>query len=62
MSLLQTFRVHHASQLPGPLRCTRPVLYTHTLCPYAQRVWLTLLQKVGQAGSFVGRKLHGPVA
>jgi hypothetical protein len=22
------------------------VFYTHTLCPYAQRVWLTLLEKV----------------
>ena len=23
-----------------------PVLYTHTLCPYAHRAWLTLLEKV----------------
>lgn len=22
------------------------VFYTHTLCPYAQRVWLALLEKV----------------
>ncbi|KAF8072723.1 GSTL3 [Scenedesmus sp. PABB004] len=39
-------RVHHAAQLPGPL-CPRgrPVLYGHTLCPYAQRVLLALLCK-----------------
>ena len=28
----------------------QPVLYTHTLCPYAERVWIALLEKVILAG------------
>lgn len=40
--------IHEAARLPGPLKSPRPVLYTHTLCPYAQRVFLTLLLKVTQ--------------
>ena len=34
-------------QLRGPLEDdSSPVLYTHVLCPYAQRAWLALLEKV----------------
>ena len=33
--------------LAEPLADTRrPVFYTHTLCPYAHRAWLALLEKV----------------
>lgn len=39
-------RVYEASKLRGPLESRDLVFYTHTLCPYAQRVWLTLLEKV----------------
>jgi hypothetical protein len=39
-------RVLEAKNLPGPLDTGELVLYTHTLCPYAQRVWLALLEKV----------------
>ena len=39
-------RYFEASELAGPLRETsHPVFYTHTLCPYAHRVWMTLLEK-----------------
>lgn len=42
-----TFSLQHAAALPAPLPASsRPVLYTHTLCPYAQRVLLTMLLKV----------------
>lgn len=47
MQAARTFNIHHAADLQGPLQSpSRPVLYTHTLCPYAQRVFLTLLYKV----------------
>eukprot|EP00210_Caulerpa_lentillifera_P008723 g8320.t2 len=37
---------HEASDLSAPLVCSgSPVFYTHTNCPYAHRVWLTLLEK-----------------
>lgn len=39
-------RVYEANKLRGPLDTQDLVFYTHTLCPYAQRVWLTLLEKV----------------
>jgi hypothetical protein len=42
-----SFTLYEGAQLQGPLQSTRPVLYTHTLCPYAQRVFLTMLLKVG---------------
>ncbi|WIA08730.1 hypothetical protein OEZ85_008154 [Tetradesmus obliquus] len=46
MQAARTFNIHHAADLQGPLQSpSRPVLYTHTLCPYAQRVFLTLLYK-----------------
>jgi hypothetical protein len=41
-------RLHEASRLRTPLPSKGLVLYTHTLCPYAQRVWLTLLYKVSR--------------
>jgi glutathione S-transferase len=38
--------VHEADQLREPLSAkTELVLYTHVMCPYAQRVWLTVLEK-----------------
>jgi hypothetical protein len=40
------FHVHEAAKLQGPLQTSKAVLYTHTLCPYAQRVFLTILLKV----------------
>jgi hypothetical protein len=47
MQAARTFSVHHAADLKGPLQASsKPVLYTHTLCPYAQRVFLALLYKV----------------
>lgn len=40
-------RAHHARALLGPLPgAERPVLYTHTCCPYAQRALMALLHKV----------------
>lgn len=39
------FVLHEAAQLQSPLKSSKPVLYTHTLCPYAQRVFLTMLLK-----------------
>lgn len=39
--------IQEASSLNGPLKSEEmPVMYTHVLCPYAQRVWMTLLEKV----------------
>lgn len=40
--------IFEASKLSQPLStpCTTPILYTHTLCPYAERVLLTLLERV----------------
>lgn len=40
------FHVHEAAKLQGPLQTSKAVLYTHTLCPYAQRVFLIMLLKV----------------
>ncbi len=39
--------VQHAASLQAPpaAQKQRAVFYTHTLCPYAQRVWLTLEEK-----------------
>lgn len=38
--------VHHARALPDPLPSRdRPVLYTHTCCPYAQRALMAMLHK-----------------
>ena len=47
-----TRKVHRqfieGNTLSGPLDDSKELIfYTHTLCPYAQRVWLTLLEKVG---------------
>lgn len=42
------FVLHEAAQLQSPLKSSKPVLYTHTLCPYAQRVFLTMLLKVSK--------------
>ena len=40
-------QIKEASSLNGPLNSAdRPVLYVHVLCPYAQRAWLALLEKV----------------
>lgn len=39
--------VHHARSLKAPPPSKeRPVLYTHTCCPYAQRALMGLLHKV----------------
>ena len=38
--------VREGSSLRGPLSSDRPVLYTHTCCPYAERALLALLEKV----------------
>jgi hypothetical protein len=51
MQAARTFNIHHSANLQGPLQSSRPVLYTHTLCPYAQRVFLALLFKVHTAQS-----------
>eukprot|EP00882_Tetradesmus_deserticola_P033215 GHRQ01037923.1.p2 GENE.GHRQ01037923.1~~GHRQ01037923.1.p2 ORF type:complete len:105 (+),score=22.13 GHRQ01037923.1:818-1132(+) len=46
MQSARTFNIHHAADLTGPVQASgKPVLYTHTLCPYAQRVFLALLYK-----------------
>lgn len=45
------FQVHEAAKLQGPLQTSKAVLYTHTLCPYAQRVFLTMLLKVRDSGA-----------
>ena len=34
-----------ASNMPGPIVGQTVVFYTHVLCPFAERVWLTLLEK-----------------
>lgn len=34
-----------ASDISGPLASEKIVFYTHVLCPFAERVWLTLLEK-----------------
>ena len=36
----------YAATHSGPLQHDHLVFYTHTLYPYAQRVWLALLEKV----------------
>jgi hypothetical protein len=46
MTLNSSCRLHEAARLKKPLTSNGLVFYTHTLCPYAQRVWLTLLHKV----------------
>jgi hypothetical protein len=49
MQAARSFGIHHAADLKGPLQASKsskPVLYTHTLCPYAQRVFFVLLYKV----------------
>ncbi len=47
--------VHHARALRGPLpSAARPVLYTHTCCPYAQRALMALLHKVRGCAGGVG--------
>lgn len=39
--------LHEASNLAAPLPAeSMPTLYTHMLCPYAERVLLTLLELV----------------
>lgn len=46
--------VHAARSLRAPLPSdARPVLYTHTCCPYAQRALMALLHKV-RRGVVVG--------
>eukprot|EP00878_Enallax_costatus_P006528 GHUV01006845.1.p1 GENE.GHUV01006845.1~~GHUV01006845.1.p1 ORF type:complete len:263 (+),score=84.88 GHUV01006845.1:201-989(+) len=46
MTVTRTFSIQHAAELKAPLQSgSRLVFYTHTLCPYAQRVFLTLLYK-----------------
>jgi hypothetical protein len=43
----QPFQHVEASQLAAaPDSRQRLQFYTHTLCPYAQRVWIALLEKV----------------
>jgi hypothetical protein len=45
---MQLHSVQHARDLRGPLPAReRPALYTHTCCPYAQRVLMAVLHKVG---------------
>lgn len=34
-----------AFSIPGPLEADSLVFYSHVLCPFAERVWLTLLEK-----------------
>lgn len=55
-----SFTIHDGARLRAPLSSstTKPVLYTHTLCPYAQRVFLTMLLKVC-VGQHQGLSLEG---
>lgn len=47
--------IYEGAQLRGPLEdMSTPVLYTHVLCPYAQRAWLALLEKVGSGTTALG--------
>lgn len=39
------FAAEEAGASPPPSG-EQPVFYTHTLCPYAERVWIALLEKV----------------
>jgi hypothetical protein len=38
--------IYEGRDLKGPMEDDGLVFYTHTLCPYAQRVWLAILEKV----------------
>jgi hypothetical protein len=42
---LKNFTLQDASSSP-PTQDGRIILYTHCLCPYAERAWLALLEKV----------------
>lgn len=54
------FNLHDARRLPAPLQSPAgaPVLYTHVLCPYAQRVLMALLHKVGRAAIWASPALQ----
>lgn len=39
------FTVCEAGDEPPAAAAATPILFTHTLCPYAERVWLALLEK-----------------
>ena len=48
---MQPFEYVEASQLAAaPDSRQRLQFYAHTLCPYAQRVWIALHEKVCQGG------------
>lgn len=44
-SQLSHGHIIEASSLSAPLQSEDLIFYTHVLCPYAERVWLTLLEK-----------------
>jgi len=44
MSKALNFTLRDAGSV-APAIGNRPILYAHTLCPYAARVWLTMLEK-----------------
>ena len=55
---LKQLRIAEAADLKGRPKASSDAatLYTHVLCPYAQRAWLVLLEKVSRSRESFNRR------